>query len=55
MINQLETRVQDLEEKKHRSEAHCCKATQDMDFMKVEMRGLVAKVEIAENRPLGEL
>ena len=55
MINQLETKVQDLEKKKHQSEARCCKATQDMDFMKVETRSLVAKVEIAENYALGEM
>ena len=53
LINQLETKVWNLEEKKHRSEACCCKATQDMDCMKVEMRSLVVKVEMADNRSLG--
>ena len=33
LINQLETKVQDLEEEKHRSEARCCKAMQDMEFI----------------------
>ena len=55
LINQLETKLQDLEEEKHQSEARCCKATQDMDCIKVEMRSLVAKVEMAENRALGEM
>ena len=52
LINQLETKVQDLEEKKHRSEARCCKTTQDMDCMKVETRSLIAKVEMTENHAL---
>ena len=30
LINQLETKFQDLEEEKHRSEAQCCKAMKDM-------------------------
>ena len=47
--------MQDLEEEKHRSEARCFKAMQDMDCMKVDMRSLVAKVEMAENRALGEM
>ena len=55
LINQLETKLQDLEEKKHRSESHCCKATQDMICMKVEMRNLVTKVEMEENHALGEM
>ena len=55
LINQLETKVQNLEEEKHRSEARCCKAMQDMECMKVEMRSLVAKVEMAENHDLGEI
>ena len=55
LINQLETKVQDLEEAKHQSEACCCKATQDMDLMKVDMKILVAKFEIAENHALGEM
>ena len=55
LINQPETKVQDCEEQKHRSEARCCKATQDMACMKVEMRSLVAKVEIAENHAIGEM
>ena len=54
MINQLETKVQDLEEKKHRREACCCKAMQDMECMTIEMRTLVAKVEMAENHDIGE-
>ena len=54
-LYQLETKVQDLEEEKHRSEARCCKAMQDMECMKVEMRSLVAKVEMAENHDLGEI
>ena len=37
LINQLETKLQDLEEDKHRSEARCCKAMQDIECMKVEM------------------
>ena len=55
LINQLETKVQDLEEKKHRSEACCCKVMKDMDCMKVEMGILVAKVEMAENHAPGEI
>ena len=47
--------MQDLEEEKHRSEARCCKSTQDMDCMKVGMKSLVAKVEMAENHALGEM
>ena len=55
MINQLETKVKDFKEEKHRSESHCYKTMQDMDCMKVEMRSLVAKVEIAENNALGKM
>ena len=55
LINQLETKVRDLEEKKHQSEAHFGKATQDMDCVKVEMRSLFAKVEMSENHALGEI
>ena len=55
LINQLETKVQDLEGEKHRSEARCCKSIQDMDCMKVEIRSLVAKVEMTENHALGEM
>ena len=55
LINQLETKVQDLEEKKHQSEAPCCKATQDMDCIKVEMTSLVSKVEMTENHAHGKM
>ena len=55
LINQLETKVQDLEEEKNRSEARCCKSMQDMDCIKVEMRSLVAKVDMADNHALGEM
>ena len=55
LINQLETKVQDIEEEKHRSEARCCKEMQDMECMKVEIRSLVAKVDMAENHSLGEM
>ena len=55
LINQLETKVQDLEEEKHRSEAHCCKAMQDMDCMRVDIWSLVAKVEMEENHALMEM
>ena len=54
-LKQLEKKVQDLEEEKHRSEARRCKAMQDMECMKVEMRSLVAKVYMAENHALGEM
>ena len=47
LINQLETKVQDLEEGKHRSESHCCKAMKDIDCLKVEIRSLVTKIEMA--------
>ena len=55
LINQLETKVQNLEEEKHLSEARCCKAMQDMECTKVEMRSLVYKLEMAENHALGEM
>ena len=55
LIDQLETKVQDLEEEKHRSEARCCKAMQDMDCMKVEMRSLVAKVDTEESHAHGKM
>ena len=45
--------MQDLEEEKHRSEARCCKSMQDMECMKVDMRNLVSKDEMAENHYLG--
>ena len=35
LINQLETKVQDLEEEKNWSEVPCCKEMQDMECMKV--------------------
>ena len=54
LINQLGKKVQNLEENKHLSEARCCKAMQDMECMKVEMRSLVAKAEMAENHDIGE-
>ena len=37
LINQLEKKVQDIEEEKHLIEASCCKVMQDMEYMKVEM------------------
>ena len=55
LINQLETKVQDLEEEKHLSEACCCKAMQDMEWMKVDIRSLVAKVEMVKNHALGKM
>ena len=55
LINQLETKIQDLEEDNHWSESLCCKSIQDMEYMKVEMKGLVSKVEIAKNNDLGEI
>ena len=55
LIKKLETKVQYLEEEKHRSEARCCKAMQNMECMKVEMRSLVAKNEMSENHALGEM
>ena len=55
LINQLETKVQDPEEEKHQSEARCCKSMQSMDCMNVQMRSLVANVEMAENHALGEM
>ena len=47
--------MQDFEEEKHRSEAHCCKAMQDMDCMRVDIWSLVAKVEMEENHALMEM
>ena len=35
LINQMDTKVQTLEEKKHHSEAHCYKAMKDIDIIKV--------------------
>ena len=55
LINQMETKVQDLEEEKYRSESLCCKSMQDMDCMKVDMRSLVAKVQMAGNHALEEM
>ena len=55
LINQLDTKVQDLEEDKHHSEERCYKEISDMDLMKVDMKSLVAKFEIAENHALGEM
>ena len=49
LINQLKTKVQELEEYKHQKEDLCCKSMQDMDGIKVYMRILVAKFEISEN------
>ena len=46
--------MQDLEEEKHQSGAHFCKAMQDMECMNVEMISLVDKAEMAENHALGE-
>ena len=55
LINQLETKLQDIEEEKYRSEARCCKSMQYMDCTKSEMRSLVTKVEMAENHDPGEM
>ena len=35
LINQMDTKVQTLEEEKHHSEAHCYKAMEDIDIIKV--------------------
>ena len=53
LINQLETKVQDLEEDKHLSKARCLKAIQYMYFIQVEIGILVAKVEMSDNHDLG--
>ena len=52
VLIQLETKVQGLEEAKHQNENLCCKSRQDMDFVKIEIMSLVAKVEMAENHAL---
>ena len=40
LINQLETKVKDLEEEKHLIRARCFKAMQDINCMKVDMTGI---------------
>ena len=47
--------MQDLEEERHQSKARCYNAIQDMDYIKVEMRTLVAEVEMAENICIREM
>ena len=48
-------KVQYLEEDKHQSEDQFCKSMQDMDCMKVDMRNLFSKVDVAENHDIGEM
>ena len=55
MINQWGEIFQDIEEDKHQSEARRCKSIQDMDFMRVDIRILFDKFEIAENHDLGKM